>query len=132
MSMDADHREYAHLYLFLARCRTGVPAKRMQASRELLRHLESRESEDDWFAFVGGYLTGSIDADKLLAEARTGTPHRQREKLCEAHAYIGARLMIAGDTAAARKRFQQAVDTKVGSFMEYNTSAAELRRAGLR
>ena len=39
---------------------------------------------------------------------------------------------FGGDSRAARKRFQQAVDTNVGSFMEYNTADAELRRVGLR
>jgi len=122
--------DYAHLYLFLARCRTGQPAKRMQASRELMKFIEGRPEGDDWLAKVGAYLTGALDEKSLLAEAEKGNKHTRRKHLCEAHAYVAARYMIAGDPINARAHFRKALDTNVTSYVEYNTAHAELARAG--
>jgi len=120
---------YAHLYLFLARCRTGVPALQKKAAPELLKFLEGRESDDDWYAKVGGFLTGSLEEAELMAAATEGNKHERREHMCEAHAYMGARLMIAGDEKAARAHFKKVLATNVHSYVEYNTAHAELARA---
>jgi tetratricopeptide (TPR) repeat protein len=119
---------YTHLYLFLARCRGGDPAKRMQASRELMQFIENRKERDDWFSKVGALLTGGIQEPELLEAAREGNRHTRREHLCEAHAYIAGRAMIAGDQRVAREHFRKAQETGVVSFVEYNTAEAELAR----
>jgi lipoprotein NlpI len=49
-------------------------------------------------------------------------------RLCEAHFYIGLTLLAEGDRAAARRHFEQAVDTRVFWFLEYEWSRAFLAR----
>ena len=77
---------------------------------------------------MGAFLTGSRDEQALLAEADKGTRYVRREHLCEAHAYIAARYMIAGDTQRARAHFRTALKQRVFSFVEHNTAEAELAR----
>jgi len=128
IAVQRDVHDYAHLYLFLARCRTGDPAKRMQASRELMKFLENRKRRDDWFGNLGAFLTGELEASELLAAARKGNKHTQREHLCEAHAYIAGKALIAGQEPTARMHFRKARETRVVSFVEFNTAEAELTR----
>jgi len=124
--------EYTHLYLCLARSRTGVPAERLKAMRELMKFLESRKEQNDWFAALGGYLIGNVSEEQLLKAARQGGKDQQRERLCEAWGYIGQRAMIAGERDRAVERFEKCLATKVGSFMEYGSAHMELRRIGKR
>lgn len=125
-------RPYTYLYLFLARCRTGVPANRLRAKKELIGYLEGLSNDEDWFAHLGRFLVGEIDEQALLKRARAGGKDEQREKLCEAMAYIGQKAMIAGDAKKAQACFKKVIETRVGSYMEYSTSDMELRRIGKR
>jgi len=120
---------YATLYMFLARCRTGVAARRVEAYRELMKQVSERKrGTDDWIGKLAGHLAGIVGAEELLEEARKGNRFLRRERLCEAHAYIGARLLISEEPEAARGHFEKAVATGVYTFMEYKTSWCELQR----
>ena len=125
------HR-YTHLYLFLARCRTGVPANRLRAKRELMGYLEARSTQDDWFAALGGFLIGNVSEKELLELAQKAPGDQKREQACEAWGYIGQMAMIEGDADKAVDCFRKVIDTKVGAFMEYGSADMELRRIGKR
>jgi lipoprotein NlpI len=125
------HR-YTHLYLFLARCRTGVPANRLRAKRELMGYLEKRTKQDDWFAALGGFLIGEVTEKELLDLAGKAPGDLKREQLCEAWGYVGQMAMIAGDAEKAVDCFRKAIETNVGTFMEYGSADMELRRIGKR
>ncbi|MEM8885328.1 MAG: tetratricopeptide repeat protein [Planctomycetota bacterium] len=120
---------YTSLYLFLARGRTGEPALQIRAKKELMEFLDNRPKKDgEWFARLGGFLAGDVTEEQLIAEAKKANKHTARERLCEAWGYIGQRAMLKGDVEKARQAFRAAVATKVGTYMEFSTAAAELAR----
>ena len=129
LSFGADAHSYAILYLFLARCRSGEPALRMEGYKELMKQVaERRKGTEDWFGKIAGFLVGTVGEEELLEAARKGSRYLRRERLCEAYAYIGARMLLADEKAAARENFRKSVDTGVYTFMEYRTAWCELRR----
>ena len=126
---DGSAHPYAMLYMFMARCRTGVAARRVEAYRELMKQVsERKQGTDDWFGKLAGHLAGLVGAEELLEEAHKANRFLRRDRLCEAHAYIGARLLISEEPEAARGHFKKAVATGVYTFMEYKTSWCELER----
>jgi len=119
--------DYAQLYLFLARSR--IPQFRERAPGELKAYYDGKEKEPDaWYTTVVKFLTGEIDEKAFLAAATDETPKKTRERRCEAYFYAGTMRLIAEDEAGARRNFENAVETGVRNFIEYQSAVVELKR----
>jgi len=124
LAAETPAQEYTRLFLCLARMKAGEAAK---GAAELKAHLAQREKKDDWFVKVASFLTGSLDEAAFLKAAENENKHLQREQLCEASWYAGAKAWIGGDTARAKPLFEQCVAAKVTQFIEHESSLAALR-----
>jgi S1-C subfamily serine protease len=102
-------------------------------------HLASRQAGDDkaagrwlvdaakagkaWPAPVVRYLRGQLDADGLLAQARTIGDQT------EAHCYVALALEQAGKHDEARTHYQWVRDRGDTSFIEYAVAVTQLKRS---
>jgi tetratricopeptide (TPR) repeat protein len=80
---------------------------------------------DTWPKNVALFLAGRISAEDLLAEAAG-----DKERLCEAHFFIGYENKLDGDAAGARRHFEEAVGTGQVDAAEYCLARYELQRSG--
>ena len=77
---------------------------------------------------------GKLTAEQLLAAASQvpkATEHPEqakREQRCEAQAYIGLRLEVAGKRDAALEHYRKAAATKVYRFSEWKWARVALGR----
>ena len=94
---------------------------------ELAFHSQ-RIDYDDWPRPVVDLFLGRTTPEQLLSTARQGNPQRARERLCEAHYYLGQLYLLQGLKAHAALSFRASVDTQVIHYIEYWSSKAELTR----
>jgi len=119
--------EYVRLYHVLAATRAGGGE---EAQADLAAYVEKRETKDDWYAAVAGFLAGKVPEDRLLARAAEGNRQRVREQTCEAYWYAGAQRAAAGDVEKAREYLERSKATDIRTFIEYGSVQAELARLG--
>lgn len=81
-----------------------------------------KNTNDEWQKSIAQFLTSSIDRTALLSKADT------KEKLCEAHFYIGINYLANGDTANAKASFLNCINTAVVDYTEYKFAKKELER----
>jgi lipoprotein NlpI len=112
---------YARLYRFACLLRLHRDEKPQLKSR-ITRWSES------WTKSIGRYLTGELTSDSLLAMAAQGGGRTGGSRLCEAHYFVGAMLLAAGNTAEARDHFERCVATKEISYSAFGIARAELAR----
>ncbi len=110
---------YSGLWHYLARARAG------QGRRSA---LAPHAGKGAWPGPVAAMLLGNTSADALLAAARDPDPKTRNEQLCEAHFYIGQKLLLEGRKRTAADHFRAAVNTGVTNFIEYAGAKAELKR----
>jgi tetratricopeptide (TPR) repeat protein len=79
-------------------------------------------SSNSWPGQIMRYLQGDLTEDQLLALAV------DKDKLTEAHAYIGEIQLLTGNNSAARTHFSWVKDNGNKTFSEYNLALAELNR----
>lgn len=125
--LDPATHEYARLYACLARTRVG---EKDTAAATLAKYLDGRKVKDDWYAKVAGFLSGSLGAEDLFAEAAKGGKWEVREQTCEAHWYVGAMTLAAGDTDRAKKHFEQCVQFGLHEFIETRSAVLVLKSGG--
>jgi len=128
ISAFAEVHRYTFLYRYLARRRIGDAAQTAIATKELVEYLGDQVTDDEWLAYLIRFLLGQVTVDALLEQAAKGAPDARRERLCEAHGYIGQMAMIEGDRQKTAEHFRKCLATKVGNFMEYSSSEMELRK----
>jgi tetratricopeptide (TPR) repeat protein len=79
--------------------------------------------QQDWYRRIRDYGRGKIDAKKLLEEAG-----KSKWSQCEAHFFIGQRLLGEGDRKGARDHFEKSAATRVFPYSDYWWSRAFLAR----
>ncbi|MSP25385.1 MAG: hypothetical protein EXR75_09520 [Myxococcales bacterium] len=113
---------YCHFWLFLARERTA-----RNGTPELLRASAAKDPLA-WPRPVFGMLLGQLRDAEFLRRARHADRKLELQQLCEAHYYLGARHLLAGQTKEATEHFESTLATGVTNFVEYGAATAELER----
>jgi tetratricopeptide (TPR) repeat protein len=114
-------RQLAWEYLSLIR------AGRIDAAQALATdHLTPAAGRGDWTARVCAFLIGTITSEQLIGVAHASDTTTRTPRLCEAHWYIGQKLLADGNKSAAQAHFTQAVGTGMFSLAAYRGSQAEL------
>lgn len=84
--------------------------------------------QDSWNKTVGLYQIDALAETDFLAKAAAGRAAEIPMQQAVAYYYLGLNRLLAGDTAAARRRFQQCLDTKQDAEAEFILARAELAR----
>lgn len=85
---------------------------------------------EGWPAWLVRFARGEVGADALLAEAASDADEqRRRERLCEAHGYVGLRAEREGRVEQALEQYRRCVEQGVFGFKEH--AWARLRLAGV-
>ena len=117
---DDANRSYEMIFAYLAGLRRGWPDRGwLQANR--MRGTE-------WPASIQRYLLGEIDRAALLQAARDTFDLRTTEQQCEAYFTLGEVALAAGDQEAARREFENCVQSGIVGFIEYGLAKRELER----
>ncbi len=114
--------EYSEFFLLLARRRGQQPEQIADFTATVATWRLG------WGKLIGQYLSQQIPAARLLAEAETGGVPNRKERLCEAHYYIGITELLAGQRDAARVSLEKSVATGVRNYYEHRLARAELAR----
>jgi lipoprotein NlpI len=123
---------YTHLYIYLARSRSGIPADRIRALKSLRAFTESLKEDDGWARALCDYLIGDLSEEELLARANKETKFVKLQQLCEAYGYIGQQARVEGNEKKATESFKLCIATNVGFYMEFSSADMALRRSGKR
>ncbi len=108
---------YAPTILFLL----GKRAEGVKVYGEMFDATAKQSSSPSFYASAYEYWAERRSEAKLLEEAG-----QSRWMQCEAHFYIGIKVLADGDRIAARDHFQKSVDTRVLWYLEYEWSRALL------
>lgn len=112
---------YANLLLDLSKRRLGQKAA--------VPNFGPKTNDPSWSELLLQFHLQELSEDDLLLAARNLTPAAARSgRWCEAQFYVGSEHLIAGDYAAARHCFQEAIATQQAEFVEYTLAKAELAR----
>ena len=117
-----DH--YHAMRIWQCLMRTGKPD---EARAFLTKHRAERKPKG-WIAAILAFLSEDGDEAKLLKRAKSKDAKKQKERLCEAHYWIGSKKLIANDAKGAREHFRKCVATGVTDFLEYTSAQVELKR----
>ena len=112
-------RGYAAIWLYLSTRRLGGDGV---AAMKAAWPTASRPS---WPMPVLQLLEGSIDLDAALKQAREDGPQAAGRQ-CELYFYAAQKRLLDGDTAGARKLFEQALAVNVTEFNEHGMAQREL------
>jgi len=115
---------YFRVQLFVAQTRADE-----DALHDLRVYRETLDDSDDVFttALVRTCL-GELTPQEFLAAASSDDPKTHKDRMCEAHYYIGQLQLISGKSARARASFEKCVATGVEDSVEYTGAEAELER----
>lgn len=116
----APDNAYRAVWLYIARARAG------HGGRSGLRGHDGGA----WPGPVVAMLLGKTSTEAPLAAAGDPNPETRNAQLCEAHFYVGQKLLLEGHSEAAADHFRAAVETSVTGFIEYAGAKAELKRLG--
>ncbi len=117
---DDANRPYETIFAYLAGLRRGWPDRAWLQS--------NRMRGADWPASIQRYLLGEIDRAALLQAARDTFDLRTTEQQCEAYFTLGEVALAAGDQEAARREFENCVQSGIVGFIEYGLAKRELER----
>jgi tetratricopeptide (TPR) repeat protein len=113
---------YYSLWLYVARFRAG------QDGRAELEKNAGQMKLAEWPGPMANLFLGKITPEAILSAANNPDAKKNREQHCEAYFYLGEYALMKGNTAEAKRLFQQSVDTGVTSFIEYAYAQTELKR----
>ncbi len=91
-------------------------------ANEELDQVRGHVPAASWQASVASFLEGTLAANALMSQASSSG------LLTEAHAYIGIKASIDGDSAAALQHLEWVRDKGVRSYTEYGLALGELDR----
>lgn len=109
------------LYMVLVGYFGQRQAKEAAAAKDLLATATQKYGAAAWPFPIIRQLNGETTADELLKAADT------RDKLTEAHTYLGLSAMIEGEKAAATRHFRWVQEQGDRSLFEYRFSTARLQ-----
>jgi lipoprotein NlpI len=125
-AQDLDPKDpYSSLWLYLAHSRAE-----QEARNELGRSATSLDLTK-WPSEVIRLYLGQATPESVLAAATNSDARTDREQHCEAYFYLGQYALLAGKQQEAASLFQQAINTRVITFVEYTSAQAELKRLAL-
>ena len=113
---------YGVLWLHLARARSN------RDDTEELAGNAAKVDLKTWPGPVLAYYLKRIDANDVMAAARTGDAKTQREQGCEASLYVGEDAVLRQNTDEATRLLRQARETCPPNSVEYTTAEVELKR----
>jgi lipoprotein NlpI len=122
-------QDNAHIFAWLIRARLD---ETNAANADLSAFLNKRTNtlSGDWISTVAGYLLGKVSEADLFTAARSSDEKKEREQLCKAWFYTGAKKLLAGDKIAAGDRFTKCLATDQKTVTEYQFSQSELKALG--
>jgi tetratricopeptide (TPR) repeat protein len=108
LTLDPDWKTYFAMWvkIIAARSHTGISHDTQQLLTRLAR-------SDAWWGQLAQFGVGTISHEKLSAKANT------KGERTEADFYEGARLLAAGDVAAARHLFVRVLSSQMVGFYEF-------------
>jgi lipoprotein NlpI len=112
---------YAGIWLVIVQRRRGLPGP-VDAGGSIDRTA--------WPGQVLDLLAGTMTADALLAAAADPDPRKQRGRICEAHFYSAALLLLQGKPSDAKPLLQAAGADCPRDFTEWDAARAELAALG--
>ncbi len=89
--------------------------------------LPSDPQKWDWPDQVLAYQLGRMTDDQLLARTNSENQEDGQAQLCEAHFFIGERMLTSGDTQQAIAHFRKALETGVKHLSAYRGSEMALK-----
>ncbi|MFQ5732199.1 MAG: tetratricopeptide repeat protein [Planctomycetaceae bacterium] len=105
--------------------------RKKEALRTFADDIATPDKNRDWVKWLLGYLGGKVDEKALIAAVHQKDDRVRLAQLCEAHFFLAVRRQIAGDNAAARKHYRQALATKQQQLSAYQGARlAERKLAG--
>ena len=120
-------RQYLNPWRYLAMARAGQAE---EAREKFVPLIEADESKRNWIDHLLTFLSGQIDAERLMKSVNRSKPEIESAQLCEAHFFIGQKLQMAGDLDAAADHFEQAVDTGAKQLAAYRGARLALKKTG--
>ena len=94
----------------------------------VLRDYLARQESRTWPMPLLQLFTGELSPEEVLAAATAPEASKDREQKCEANFYLGLWHQFRGERELARDAFQQAVNSNVKKFIEYQFGRVELER----
>jgi lipoprotein NlpI len=113
---------YGVLWLHLARARSD------RGDTEELTGNAVKLDLKTWPGPVVAFYLKGIDANGVMAAARSGDAKTQREQGCQVSFYVGEDAVLRQDTAEATRLLRQARETCPPDFAEFIAAQAELKR----
>jgi lipoprotein NlpI len=112
---------YNWLWLMVAQGRLGKTDSQVAAD-------VAKQDLSRWPGPVVELYLGRLTPDAMLNAAEQLDQQATRDRLCEAHFFLGQYLLNRGDKAGAMREFDAAVATGVREFIEYFQARVELAR----
>jgi lipoprotein NlpI len=113
---------YGVLWLHLARARSDRDDTEELTGNAVKLDLKT------WPGPVVAFYFKGIDANGVMAAARSGDAKTQREQGCQVSFYVGEDAVLRQDTAEATRLLRQARETCPPDFAEFIAAQAELKR----
>jgi tetratricopeptide (TPR) repeat protein len=110
--------QYAAFLAAIAHWREGRPSE----ADAILATAQSAIASGTWAAVVLQFLRGQLDAEQLLAKAKTNGERT------EAHTYVGFKQDIAGRHEEALTHFRWVAEQGARNYTEYSLARNELAR----
>uniref|UniRef100_A0A7C4LLL1 Tetratricopeptide repeat protein n=1 Tax=Schlesneria paludicola TaxID=360056 RepID=A0A7C4LLL1_9PLAN len=97
------------------------------ANAQLSRMLSQPPQDKDWIDTVLRFLAGQLDEQRLLAAIEQQDGPLRDAQLCEAHFFLAEKKSREGDSPAATRHYQQALDTKQVHLSAYRGAMYALK-----
>jgi len=123
---------YSVLWLYLARLRGGVPDAGPHSLSSNAMTLDGSRGPDGsagltrWPGPVVKFMLGQATREQVASEAQAGDPQKLAERVCDVDFYLGEVDLAHNDSAAAKPRFQSAVEKCPFASFERMGATAEL------
>ena len=111
--------DYALIYRMIMLYKLGNSA----AADTLIENRLKTHVINSWPELVINYFSGKISGEDLNKSAQ-----KDWQK-CEAFFFIGEKYLISGNLSEAKKHFEECIDTKVTTYIEYEMAQAELNHS---
>ena len=126
IALDPARQPLSWIRVWLVRSRIGA---RREATRELQDFVASKSSES-WELSIASFLLGRRSESDLLKLVPADPALLRAERRTQLSFYVGARHLLDGDRAAAKRYFDLTIAGGRPSLTEFRSAAAELQDLG--
>lgn len=115
----------------MTRARLG---ERAEATRELGEYLKEHPSrpslpfDEEWRRRIVRFAAGAVTEEEFMGLADCSEPELKRDRICDAHFYIGMRRLLEGQRAEGQTHLEQCLQAGPRDRLEVLSAAAELGR----